>query len=187
VGNLFFAGAAEFEERLPDPTDAQNATVIIRLREVNELGSTFIRVLDRYADRLKTGNNRLILAGVSDDAYDQLQKTGVLDAIGPDNVFTERDEFGASMRGALLAAGAQGEFTTGNPLRKVEMNLQQSITMLSGAADISEGARKDRLTRNRDQLTPIAQEISTLNSEEMARAESVGSAVQRQDDGIDRE
>lgn len=166
IGSLFFAGAAEFEEHLPDPAGAKNATVLIRLRDRDELGSTFIRVLDRYAGKVKESGNRLMLAGVSDDAYDQLQKTGVLETIGAENVFRGGQEFGASTREALLAAGAPQVFPAANRLQTVEASLQQSVSLLSGEADSSSGERKARLERNRDQLAPIAQDVSALNAEE---------------------
>ena len=166
IGSLFFAGAAEFEEHLPDPAEASHATVILRLRDVDELGSTFIRVLERYAKKLKETDNRLMLAGVSGDAYDQLQKTGVLEVIGSGNVFRESEEFGFSMREAMLTAGAPQVFPEANRLQVVESNLQQSIVLLNGEAESSGGERKSRLERNRDQLTPIAQDVKAFNQEE---------------------
>ncbi len=166
IGSLFFAGAAEFEEHLPDPAEASHATVILRLRDVDELGSTFIRVLERYAKKLKETDNRLMLAGVSGDAYDQLQKTGVLEVIGSGNVFRESEEFGFSMREAMLTAGAPQVFPEASRLQVVESNLQQSIVLLNGEAESSGGERKSRLERNRDQLTPIAQDVKAFNQEE---------------------
>lgn len=165
IGSLFFAGAAEFEEHLPDPTQARNATVIFRLRDRDEFGSTFIRVLDRYAGKVRASGNRLMLAGLGDDAYDQLKKTGMLEKIGPENVFRAGQEFGASMREALLAAGAPQVIAPANRLLVVEANLQQSVTLLGGEAEAAEGERKARLERNRDALAPVAQDISALNAE----------------------
>ena len=43
IGSLFFAGVAEFEEALPDVGDAHGSVVIFRLRDRDEVGSTFIR------------------------------------------------------------------------------------------------------------------------------------------------
>lgn len=165
VGSLFFAGAAEFEEHLPDPTDAKNATVIVRLRDRDELGSTFIRVIERYALKMKETGNRLMLAGVSQAAHDQLQDTGVLDEIGADNVFKEQQQYGASVREALLTAGAAQAFPAQSRLQTVETSLQQAVTLLSGEAEESQGERKARLERNRDGLTPIARDIAALNHE----------------------
>jgi SulP family sulfate permease len=49
VGSLFFAGAAEFEEHLPEVGEAQRTVVIIGLRDRDEIGSTFVRIIERYA------------------------------------------------------------------------------------------------------------------------------------------
>ena len=43
----FFAGAAELEENLPDPGEATRSTVILTLRDRDEVGSTFINVIKR--------------------------------------------------------------------------------------------------------------------------------------------
>jgi SulP family sulfate permease len=176
VGSLFFAGAAEFEEHLPDPTGAKNATAIIRLRDRDELGSTFIRVIERYAGKMKESGNRLMLAGVSENALDQLKDTGVLDVIGPDNVFKVQQEYGASVREALLAAGAPQVFPAQSRLQTVEASLQQAVTLLSGEADKSAGERKARLERHRDGLTPIIRDIGALNAVDKAEADAVDAA-----------
>jgi SulP family sulfate permease len=176
VGSLFFAGAAEFEEHLPDPTNAKNATVILRLRDLDELGSTFIRVIERYAQKVKDTDNRLMLAGVNENSLDQLKDTGVLDVIGQDNVFKTQQVYGASVREALLAAGAVQAFPAQGRLQTVEANLQQAVTLLSGEANESQGERKVRLERDRDGLTPIVQDINSLNEAE-AQAQIGDNAV----------
>jgi SulP family sulfate permease len=166
VGSLFFAGAAEFEEHLPDPSNAKNATVIVRLRDRDELGSTFIRVIERYAQKVKDTGNRLMLAGVNENSFDQLKDTGALDVIGQENVFKVQPEYGASVREALLTAGAPQVFPAQGRLQTVEASLQQVVTLLSGEADESQGERKTRLERDRDGLTPIVQDINSLNEAE---------------------
>jgi SulP family sulfate permease len=163
VGSLFFAGAAEFEEHLPDPTDAKNATVIVRLRDRDELGSTFIRVIERYAQKMKDTGNRLMLAGVSKEALNQLQDTGVLKIIGPDNVFEVQHEYGASVRAAMLTAGAVQAFPSQGRMQTAVAGLQQAITLISGEAEESHGERKARLERDRDGLMPIVQDIAEIN------------------------
>jgi SulP family sulfate permease len=167
IGSLFFAGAAEFEEHLPDPTNAKNATAIIRLRDRDELGSTFIRVIERYAQKMKDTGNRLMLAGVSDSALDQLKGTGVLDVIGPDNVFKVQQEHGAAVREALLAAGV-APMATESRMASVESGLQRVVTQLNEEASASEAApeRKVKLEELRDRLEPVVQEVVAMNQKE---------------------
>ncbi len=95
-GNLFFASAAEFEEQLPTVENSERAVVILRLRGIDEIGSTFLRVLVRYAESLKANQGKLILAGISKSVYLQLQKTGLLDVIGKDNVYRSTSILGDS-------------------------------------------------------------------------------------------
>jgi SulP family sulfate permease len=106
IGSLFFAGVAEFEEHLPDVGDAQRTAVIIRLRDRDEVGSTFIRTIERYTRSLQAGGNKLMLEGLDEGVLEQLERTDLLDLIGQENVFLEQPQFGASLRQALAAAEA---------------------------------------------------------------------------------
>ena len=104
VGSLFFAGAAEFEEHLPDVGDATGAVVMITLRDRDEVGSTFIRILGRYANELHAHDNLLMLVGVDDRVLLQLERTELLDLIGRENVFMAEATYGAALHQALDAA-----------------------------------------------------------------------------------
>ena len=104
IGSLFFAGAAEFEEDLPKVGDAHGAVVIIRLRDRDEVGSTFIRIIRHYAALLQQQGNLFMLEGLNERVLEQLQKTDVLDLIGADNVFLADPRFGVSAHQALSAA-----------------------------------------------------------------------------------
>jgi SulP family sulfate permease len=106
VGSLFFAGAAEFEENLPVVGDARGSVVIIRLRDRDEVGSTFIRIIERYARSLQQQGNLLMLEGLNERVLEQLNKTDVLSLIGADNVFLADPRFGVSARQAISAAEA---------------------------------------------------------------------------------
>jgi len=106
IGTLFFAGVAEFEEHLPKVGEAQGTAVIIRLRDRDEVGSTFIRAIERYTKSLQAGGNVLMLEGLSEQVLEQIDRTDLLDLIGQDNVFLGQPQFGASLRQALAAAEA---------------------------------------------------------------------------------
>ena len=106
IGSLFFAGVAELEEKLPDVGQARGTVVIFRLRDRDEVGSTFIRAIERYTRSLQAGDNRLMLEGLSELVRDQLANTDVLDLIGEENVFLGQPQFGAALRQALAAAEA---------------------------------------------------------------------------------
>jgi sulfate permease, SulP family len=103
-GNLFFASAVEFEENLPKIEKAERPVVLLRLRGIDEIGSTFERVLVRYSDSLKANQGKLILAGVSKSVYIQLQNTGVLDQLGKENVYRATSILGDSALNAYQDA-----------------------------------------------------------------------------------
>lgn len=105
VGSLFFAGTAEFENRLPDTGDAHRSVVIIRLRDRDEVGSTFIRAIKRYTIELQSNNNKLMLVGLNQYVVDQLEKTDLLALIGEENIFPAQRKYGA----ALIKAWAEAE------------------------------------------------------------------------------
>jgi len=108
-GSLFFAAAPVFENQLPAvPEDAAGAVVIVRLRGKDDLGSTFIKVLQGYAARLHAAGGTLMLAGVNERVYAQLDATGALARIGEANVFLEQRRLGDSLSQALSAAHARG-------------------------------------------------------------------------------
>ncbi len=103
-GNLFFASAVEFEENLPKIEKAKRPVVLLRLRGIDEIGSTFERVLVRYSDNLRANQGKLILAGVSKSVYIQLQNTGVLDQLGKENVYRATSILGDSALNAYQDA-----------------------------------------------------------------------------------
>jgi SulP family sulfate permease len=96
-GSLFFAGARNLEEDLPQVDKTQHAVVILSLRGHTELGSTFIEVLERYAHALQANENTLILVSVDPAVYEQLKDTESLKVLGAENVFV------ASQPGASTA------------------------------------------------------------------------------------
>jgi SulP family sulfate permease len=104
IGSLFFAGTAEFEEHLPDVDEAHHSVVILRLRDRDEVGSTFIRAIQRFANELLEGDNLLMLVGISQHVWDQLEKTGLLDLIGRENVYRAEPKYAASLDKALADA-----------------------------------------------------------------------------------
>ena len=59
IGSLFFAGAAKFEDQLPAVGQAKRAVVILRLRDRDEVGSTFLRIVERYTRSLQATSSLL--------------------------------------------------------------------------------------------------------------------------------
>jgi len=105
-GSLFFAAAKNMEEMLPTVGDATRAVVALNLRGKDEIGSTFVNVLQRYAQALQARQCRLMLVGVDAAIRDQLAKTGMLKLIGEDNVFLATPQIGEALNQAVAAANA---------------------------------------------------------------------------------
>jgi SulP family sulfate permease len=104
-GSLFFAAAPAFDAALPEVTDrTRHATVIVTLRGKEDLGSTFINVITRYAHRLQQADSTLMLAGVSDRVADQLTNTGAITTIGENNIYRATPAITESTQRAVAAA-----------------------------------------------------------------------------------
>jgi SulP family sulfate permease len=104
-GSVFFANASLVEQQLPEVTeDTRRAVVILSLRGGTGLGSTFLKVLERYAASLREHQSRLILAGVTEDVESQLNETQIARTIGRENVFSHTARIGESFDNAWDAA-----------------------------------------------------------------------------------
>lgn len=112
-GSLFFAAAPVMESQLPEvPPSAAGAVVIIRLRGKDEIGSTFLKVLEGYSVRVTAAGGTIMVAGVSPSVLQQLRATGALGRLGEGRVFPERPRVGDSIREALDAANRWREGDT---------------------------------------------------------------------------
>lgn len=100
IGSLFFAAATDFGEELPKAEGVEQAVVIVILRGRDELGSTFIQTIERYNKALRAGGGKLMLAGVSEPVYTQLERTRLLDTLGEENIHRETGFLGESAKQA---------------------------------------------------------------------------------------
>lgn len=114
-GSLFFAAAKNLENLLPEVDKAESAVVAIGLRGKSDLSSTFINVLERYAQLLKAQNSKLMLVGVDPKVYGQLEKTGLLYTIGEENIFYATRQLGGAINLAIAAANEWLQLNPGSP------------------------------------------------------------------------
>jgi sulfate permease, SulP family len=106
-GSLFFAAASAFESGLPALTDAsRRSVVILRLRGRTDLGVTFMDVLRRYAGGLAALDSKLVIVSASERIQEQLRVSGIIDLIGPENVYTGDERVGATLKRAHAEAVA---------------------------------------------------------------------------------
>jgi SulP family sulfate permease len=92
------------EENFPAAEEARQAVVIFLLRGYDEFGATMIGVLSRYARTVQGNGGKVMLAGVSEGLFSQLERTGLLQLIGRDNVFMAQAQWGVAANQALEAA-----------------------------------------------------------------------------------
>ena len=88
-------------------TSAENvkrAVVILRLRRRKEVGSTFLQLIDRYTQELERNGGKLVLAGVGNHVYQQLEATGLLEKLGEEWVYSATDIVTESLRRAIAEA-----------------------------------------------------------------------------------
>lgn len=101
-GSLFFAAAPVFESQLPRVTaQSSGSVVILRLRGKEDLGSTFIQVITRYAQQIHAQHSYLLLCGVGERAYSQLSQTQAVRTLGKKNIFTATPVVGESLTNAI--------------------------------------------------------------------------------------
>jgi SulP family sulfate permease len=106
-GSLFFASAPVFEAALPRvDASSRRAVVVLRLRGHTDLGTTFIDVLRRYAEKLRDSGSRLIIASADPRVVHQLEVGGVLDIVGSDGLILGDDRVGAAVARAVADARA---------------------------------------------------------------------------------
>ena len=93
--------APAFEAGLPVAgKTSRNSVVLLRLRGRSDLGSTFADVLVRYAQGLAAVDSKLVVVSVGDEVRRQLEVAGIIDVIGPENVYRGDERVGAAVRRA---------------------------------------------------------------------------------------
>jgi SulP family sulfate permease len=104
-GNLFYAAVDRIETLLPSARQADYPVVILNLLGQEQINSTFINLLERYDEQLEASRGKLMLAGVSQHAKEQLDRTETTDdLLGEENIFEATDILGESGRAAYRAA-----------------------------------------------------------------------------------
>jgi len=106
-GSLFFAAAPTFEAALPAVGPGSvGSVVVLRLRGRSDLGTTFMDVLNRYAQSLAMVGSKLMIVSANERIIEQLAVTGITAVIGDDNVYPGDERVGAATERAQAAADA---------------------------------------------------------------------------------
>ncbi len=103
-GSLFFAAAGELQLAVQDILRSEHIQVLIlRLKRVRNLDVTSVRELVNIAATMRSRGGRLVLVGLSAGSVGFLQRTGIADALGSENLFAQRedDHWWAALEDAL--------------------------------------------------------------------------------------
>lgn len=104
-GALFFGAAGELQAALDDVLlDEAAKAVILRLRRARDLDVTTADVILAAARVLESRGRHLLLAGVGPDDGGVLERSGVVAAVGEDQVFRARAHFFGSLNEARARA-----------------------------------------------------------------------------------
>ena len=105
-GAKFFAEVPAIMNKMPSLEGVTHSVIIWRLRGVEELHSTFLKQLSLFAQKVQAGGNRFMLEGVEPGVMATLDKTGLLETIGQENVFPVQPGLGAALDTAWAEAQA---------------------------------------------------------------------------------
>jgi SulP family sulfate permease len=106
-GSVFYADTDVIDAKLPEVRGTQRAVLVVRLRGRGEVGSSAIGLLRKWAEQLQAGGGALLLAGVGEHMGDQLERTGLTELLGRDNIFPAQSLVYGSTEEAYEAARLQ--------------------------------------------------------------------------------
>jgi SulP family sulfate permease len=105
-GDLFFAGARTFDQRLPDAREVRNPAVILRLRGRSRLGATAVEVISDYAEQIHVTGGRFYVTGLGGDAVKHLERTTTFGPVGTARAYEGTAILGESTEDAYADAQA---------------------------------------------------------------------------------
>lgn len=105
-GHEFYAETPLLDKLLPSKAGVKNAAIVVRVRGRETISSTGLAWLRHYVLELQKDGNLFILAGVDHQVKEELDRTGLTDIIGEENIFEVQPAYLASLDAAVEAAQA---------------------------------------------------------------------------------
>jgi len=103
-GDLFFGVADELRDRFAAIEQAKPRVVIFRLKRTLSMDSTVLSEFERFTRSVQAKNGHVVLCGVKSNLMKVMNNFGLLDVIGPENVFESSSGIFASAKLALRRA-----------------------------------------------------------------------------------
>lgn len=122
-GSLFFGAAGELQTALDDVARPEGVRVVVlRLKRAHGLDVTTADVLERFARQLRDRGRQLLLVGMDPETMRVLDRFGVSDVVGRDNMFPTRGRWFAALDAARSrAVELCGEGCETCPLARVQL------------------------------------------------------------------
>jgi SulP family sulfate permease len=103
-GNEFYAAVGTLVQLLPSTKGTHDAVLILEMRGLRFVSTTLLDWVQKYTAQIDKSGNKLMLSEVDAHVFNELQRTGMSDTIGPENIFVAKPVIGASIDDALAAA-----------------------------------------------------------------------------------
>ena len=104
-GELFFGAADLFQDEVRRQAEDQNIRVfILRMKNARHLDASTVMALENLHDYLKQTNRHLLISGCNADVTRVLQRSGLLEQLGEQNVFPAEANLTMSTKRALVRA-----------------------------------------------------------------------------------
>ena len=103
VGDFTFSSAENFKYKLDHVSDA-GCGYIIRLRNIDNIDITSINELKKFIKRIQDEDREVLMSGINQKKYTILKDLGIIDLIGEENIFYEKDKILSSTVDAVKQA-----------------------------------------------------------------------------------
>jgi SulP family sulfate permease len=100
----YFAVAYLIEEKMPSIDKTTCAVIILNLHDKKYLGTNVLVWMKEFSQKMQESNNLLMLAEVEESMKKQLERTGVIEKIGDENIFMANSIVNMSVDKAAKAA-----------------------------------------------------------------------------------
>ncbi len=141
TGSVFFAAAGELQMLMDrSAADPHVRVLILRMRQAEDLDVTTASVLEAASHQLAGRGKTLLLLGVRSSALELLNKTGVRDQVGQENVFPAQSSWFTALGAALQRALALvGEHACGHTCPFADY-LAEQVTLRAAVTDTTASA-----------------------------------------------
>jgi len=118
-GSLFFGAAGELRDALTTVGREPGVkALVVRLKRTRALDVTTAQVFSAVAKQLEDGGRHLVLVGMRPDAMGVLERTGVAEQVGRENLFPTRPGWFHAMDAGLSRALELTDAPADSPLRR---------------------------------------------------------------------